>query len=412
MPNQQTMTAFRYKAANTDGRLIEGTIDALDRDGAARALLAQGSTPITIDPERKTAKAPASKRTPSGNQRVSAPSIDYFTLELATLLKAGLPLGQALDTVGETTDEPALSQRVDAINQAVRGGQSLSQALQSAGPEFDAFYCNMVRAGESGGALAVALERLAEFRQHRRETTQAIVSALIYPAILLGLALVAVAVLLAFVVPQFTQMFADVGRELPLLTRIVAGAGDLVANWWWLILLLLGAAVYALYRDWQSPSGRARWDAGLLRLWVIGPMLRKLEGGRFARTLGTLLENGVPLVSALDISREIISNTQLAAAVDQATRRVREGSSLSMALSESAEIPPLALKLIGVGEQSGQLNTMLQQVADIYERDVQTAMKRLFTLAEPVIIITIALVITVIILSVVLVIIESNNLVF
>jgi general secretion pathway protein F len=406
------MTAFRYKAANADGRLIEGTIEAADRDSAARALLAQGSTPITIDTERKAAKISVGTYKASGKQRASGPAIDYFTLELATLLKAGLPLGQALDTVADTTDDPALSQRVDAINQAVRGGQSLSQALQAAGPEFDPFYCNMVRAGESGGALAVALERLAEFRQHRRETSQAIVSALIYPTILLGLALVAVAVLLAFVVPQFTQMFADVGRELPLLTRIVAGTGNLVANWWWLMLAVIGAIGYALYRDWQAPAGRARWDAGLLRLWIVGSMLRKLETGRFARTLGTLLENGVSLVSALDISREIISNTQLAAAVEQATRRVREGSSLSAALSESSEFPPLTLKLIDVGEHSGQLNTMLQQIAEIYERDVQTAMKRLFTLAEPVIIITIALVITVIILSVVLVIIESNNLVF
>jgi general secretion pathway protein F len=406
------MATFSYKAANADGRLIEGTIDALDRDGAARTLLAKGSTPITIEAARKATATPATKRKSGGGQRASGQAVDYFTLELATLLNAGLPLGQALETVGDTTDDPALSERVNAINTAVRGGQSLSQALQAAGPEFDPFYCNMVRAGESGGALGVALERLADFRQRRRETSQAIVSALIYPAILLGLALVAVAVLLAFVVPQFTQMFADVGRDLPLLTRIVAGAGDLVADWWWLMLLVIGAIGYALHRDWKTPAGRARWDAGLLRLWLVGPMLRKLETGRFTRTLGTLLENGVPLVSALDISREIVSNTQLAAAVDQATRRVREGSSLSAALSESQELPSLALKLIGVGEQSGQLNTMLQQVAEIYERDVQVAMKRLFTLAEPVIIITIALVITVIILSVVLVIIESNNLVF
>jgi general secretion pathway protein F len=270
----------------------------------------------------------------------------------------------------------------------------------------------MVRAGESGGALAVALERLADFRQRRRETSQAIVSALLYPSILLVLALVAVAVLLAFVVPQFTQMFADVGRELPLLTRIVAGAGQLVSQWWWLILMLLGAAVYALHRDWQSPSGRARWDAWLLRRWLVGALLRKLETGRFARTLATLLDNGVSLVPALDIAREIVGNRVLAGVIEQATRRVREGSGLADALGVSRELPPLAVKLIGVGEQSGELGQMLRQVADIYERDVQIAMKRLFTLAEPVIIITIALLITVIILSVVLVIIESNNLVF
>jgi general secretion pathway protein F len=406
------MTAFRYKAASADGKLIEGMIDADDRDGAARSLLAQGSTPISIDAAGTATRTATVAGAPGSGKRASGAAIDYFTLELATLLRAGLPLGQALDTVAQTSDDPVISRRIGAVNEAVRSGQPLSQALQAAGPEFDAFYCNMVRAGESGGALSVALERLADFRQRRRETHQSIVSALLYPGILLALALVAVAVLLAFVVPQFTQMFADVGRDLPLLTRIVAGAGDVVANWWWLILLLSGGIGYALYRDWQRPQGRARWDAWLLGLWLVGPLLRKLETARFARTLGTLLENGVSLVPALQIAREIISNTVLVQVVEQATRRVREGAGLADALAAGRELPTLALKLIGVGEQSGQLTQMLTQVADIYDRDVQVAMKRLFTLAEPAIIITIAVLITVIILSIVLVIIESNNLVF
>ena len=406
------MAAFRYKAAGADGRLIEGSIDAADRDSAARALQAQGNIPISIDEARHPRGiAPRADR-PVRGRRVSATAIDYFTLELSTLLRAGLPLGQALETLAETADDPLLTERTSAINSAVRSGQSLSQALEAAGPEFDTFYCNMVRAGEQGGALAVALDRLAAFRQRRRETSQAIVSALLYPAILLLLALVAVAVLLAFVVPQFTEMFADVGRELPLLTRIVAGAGALVANWWWLLLLIAGGAFYALRRDWQSPRGRARWDARLLRLWLVGPLIQKLQAGRFARTLATLLDNGVPLVSALDIAREIVGNTQIADALAQATQRVREGAGLAGPLAETGLFPPLAVKLVGVGEQAGRLNEMLLQLADIYDRDVQTALKRLFTLAEPVIIITIALLITVIILSVVLVIIESNNLVF
>jgi general secretion pathway protein F len=223
---------------------------------------------------------------------------------------------------------------------------------------------------------------------------------------------VAVAVLLAFVVPQFTQMFADVGRDLPLLTRIVAGTGQLVADWWWLILLLSAGAAYLVYRDWQTPVGRARRDDWLLRLWLVGPLIRKLQAGRFARTLATLLDNGVALVPALEIAREIVGNTQIATALEQTTRRVREGAGLAGPLAETGAFPPLAVKLIGIGEQAGKLTDMLAQLADIYDRDVQTAMKRLFTLAEPVIIITIALLITVIILSVVLVIIESNNLVF
>lgn len=406
------MTAFRYKAAGTDGKLVEGLIDAADRDSAARALQAQGSTPIAINEVRKPALAARRSPQTTGGKRVRAAAVDYFTLELATLLRAGLPLGQALDTLTGTTDNPALTERIKAVHGAVRSGQTLSQALEAAGPEFDSFYCNMVRAGEQGGALGVALDRLAAFRQARRETSQAILSALLYPSILLVLALIAVAVLLAFVVPQFTEMFADVGRDLPLLTRIVAGTGQLVANWWWLILLLGAGGIYLVYRDWQTPAGRARRDDRLLRLWLVGPLIRKLQAGRFARTLGTLLDNGVTLVPALEIAREIVGNTQIAAALEQTTRRVREGAGLAGPLAETGAFPPLAIKLIGIGEQAGKLTDMLMQLAEIYDRDVQTALKRLFTLAEPVIIITIALLITVIILSVVLVIIESNNLVF
>ncbi|MCB1925552.1 MAG: type II secretion system F family protein [Gammaproteobacteria bacterium] len=406
------MQTFRYKAAGNDGHVSEGHIDAPDRDAAARLLQTQGKVPLSIDAADALSptQRPAHKR--SGGAATSASAIDYFTLELATLLRAELPLGQALETLASTAEDAAMAERAAAINKAVRSGKSLSTALAESGPEFDAFYCNMVRAGESGGALGLALERLASFRRHRRETQQAIVSALLYPAILLVLAVVAVAVMLAFVVPQFTQMFADAGRELPMLTRIVAGAGEIVTHWWWLILLGIGALVTWLYRDWQSPAGRARWDGWLLRLPLLGTTIRKNQTARFARTLATLLENGVHLLPALEIAQEIVGNSQIARALTRATQRVREGAGLAAPLGESAVLPALAIKLIALGESSGKLEFMLLQIADIYERDVQTAMKRLFTLAEPVIIVTIALMITVIILSVVLVILESNDLAF
>jgi general secretion pathway protein F len=241
---------------------------------------------------------------------------------------------------------------------------------------------------------------------------QALISALLYPAILLLLALVAVAVLLAFVVPQFTQMFAEAGRELPLLTRIVAGAGELLTGWWWLMLLLLGAGGWWLRRDWTDPAGRRRWDARLLRLPLVGPLIRKLQTARFTRTLSTLLGSGANLVPALDIAREIVGNAVMAQALGQVAQRVREGEGLAKPLADAGILPTLATQLIRLGETSGKLEHLLAQVADIYERDVQTSLKRLLTLAEPVIIITIALLITVIILSVVLMVLESNNLAF
>lgn len=406
------MPTFRYKAARDDGQMVEGRMEAHDRDGVVRALQAQGNMPIQIEFALPAESAAPGIRVGWKPRQSANTTIDFFTLELSTLLRAGLPLAQALDTLADLVEDPALTEMIQGINKAVRGGKSLSDALEQSDAGFDRFYCNMVRAGESSGALDLALERLASFRANRRELRQSLMSALIYPAILLIMAIVAVAVLLAFVVPQFTQMFADAGRDLPLLTRIVAGAGEFVSNWWWLILLALAAGVWQLRKDWQSPPGRARWDERLLKMPMVGPLISKLATARFARTLSSLLENGVHLVPALDISRQIVGNVVIAQALALTAQRVREGMGLAAPLAESQAFPALATQLIKVGESSGRLEMMLAQVADIYEREVQTSLKRLLTLAEPLIIITIALVITVIILSVVLMILESNNLAF
>jgi len=403
---------FRYKAASGDGRVSEGHIEAMDRESAARTLQSQGKIPIQIDRTGPEPVTPVRDSRRWQSPKASSADIDLFTLELATLLRAGLPLGQALETLTGLADRPAMAKIAGEVNTAVRGGKILSAALEQADPGFDRFYLNMVRAGESSGALDAALDRLADFRANRREMRQALISALLYPAILLVLALVAVAVLLAFVVPQFTQMFAEAGRDLPLLTRIVAGAGELLTGWWWLMLLLLGAGAWWLRRDWSDPAGRRRWDARLLRVPLVGTLIRKLQTARFSRTLSTLLGSGATLVPALDIAREIVSNAVMAQALGQVAQQVREGEGLAKPLADAGILPTLANQLIRIGETSGKLEHLLAQVADIYERDVQTSLKRLLTLAEPVIIITIALLITVIILSVVLMVLESNNLAF
>ena len=407
------MPTFYYKAAKADGQVLEGRLEAGDRDGVARLLQAQGSIPLQID-DAAPISAPTSKpsQRPWQRRSVTGTDIDLFTLELSTLLAAGLPIGQALDTLIKLTENPAMSAVVEEIGGAVRGGQSLATALEESHPGFDRFYCNMVQAGESSGALDLALERLAAFRAARRELRQSLISALIYPTILLVLAMIAVAVLLAFVVPQFTQLFADAGRELPLLTRIVVCAGDLVVNWWWLMLLSVIAAGWWLRNDWRSIEGRRRWDAWLLRVPLVGPLILKLNTARFSRTLSTLLGNGVNLLAALEIACEVVGNTVVANAVNRAARRVREGQGLATSLQETNALPSLATQLIGLGERSGKLPPLLDQVAGIFERDTQTSLKRLLTLAEPAIIISVALLITVIILSVVLMILESNNLAF
>ncbi len=406
------MASFRFKAARADGELIEGQIEARDRDDAARTLQLQGNVPIQIEDAAGLSQVDRGPREARSRSRATGSDIDLFTLQLATLLRAGLSLNESLRTLSELTDNDTLAQLAGKVNDAVRAGKPLSAALQQSGLGFDAFYINMVRAGESSGALDVALERLAAFRANQREMRQALLSALLYPSILLVLAIIAVAVLLAFVVPQFTELFAEAGRELPLLTRIVAGSGQLLTDWWWLMLAALAALAWWLRREWRSADGRARWDARILRVPLLGGLVRKLQTARFSRTLSTLLGNGVNLVAAMEIAREIVGNAVIARALSHVTRRIREGEGLARPLAEAEAFPSLAVQLIRLGEMSGKLEQMLAQVADIYERDVQTTLKRMLTLAEPVIIIGIALLVTLIILSVVLMILESNNLVF
>ena len=407
------MPWFEYKAARADGELVQGRLEAADKQTLARRLRADGQIPIQI---QEPGAAPAAARFrlgfSIGRQRLRSKDVDYFTLELATLLRAGLSLDKALDTMARVTDHPPLKELIENLGREIRRGASLSQAMEGQAGVFDRFFLNMVRAGEATGALDLALERLAEFKGRARELRESVTSALLYPAILVVLAIVAVAVMLAFVVPRFTEMFTEAGRQLPLLTQIVVAAGAMVQHWWWAILLGAAGLIYWLRREWADPVQREIWDARLLRMPLVGGLIGKIEAGRFTRTLGTLLGNGVTLLTAMDIAKEIVSNRVIARGLAQAAGRVRQGEGLARPLMDAAVLPPLTTQLLKVGEETGRLEHMLEQLADIYEREVRTDIARLLTLAEPLIILVIAGFITVIILSVVLAVIETNDLAF
>jgi general secretion pathway protein F len=406
------MPWFEYRAARGDGAVVEGRSEAPDRRTLVRQLEAQGQVPLQIVERRAETPAAAARPWRFGSGRLNGKDVDYLTLELATLLRAALPLDRALDTMTRLAGKPARRELTENLAREIRSGASLSQAMERQDGVFDRFYLNMVRAGEASGALDLALERLAEFKQRTRELREAIVSSLFYPAILIVLAIVAVAIMLAFVVPRFAEMFTEAGRELPWLTRGVVAVGSAVEHWWWLMLLAVVAFVFWARRQLSDPESRERWDAQLLRLPLVGGLIRKIEAGRFTRTLGTLLRNGVSLPAAIDIAKEIIGNRVIGRALAQVALRVRQGEPLSRALTEAAVLPPLTTQLLKVGEETGHLERMLEQLADIHEREVRTDIQRTLTLGEPVIILVIAALITVIILSIVLAVIETNNLAF
>ena len=406
------MPWYEYRAARGDGVVVEGRSEAPDRRTLARRLQAEGQVPIQIQEREEARPATARRQWRLGPSRVTGKDIDYLTLELATLLRANLPLDRALDTMSRLAGHPARKALTENIAREIRGGASLSQAMERQGTVFDRFYLNMVRAGEASGALDLALERLAEFKGRARELKDSVVSALFYPAILIVLAIVAVAIMLAFVVPRFTEMFAEAGRQLPLLTRMVVGVGSAVEHWWWLMLAAIAGFVFWVRRELRDPVSLERWHAQVLRLPIAGTLTGKIEAGRFTRTLGTLLRNGVSLPAAIDIAREIVNNRVIARGLAQVAMRVRQGERLSHALTEAAVFPALTTQLLKVGEETGHLERMLEQLAEIYEREVRTDIQRALTLGEPVIILVIAGFITVIILSIVLAVIETNNLAF
>ena len=403
---------FRYKAVDLDGEVMEGEMEASSLPVVIERLQDSGHVPIRAE-ELKPGQSATRFRLPQlRRRRISQRSIGIFTEELATLLRAGLPLDRALEILQSLAEDEQMAAMVSRVQDAVRGGKALSDALEAQQKVFSRFYLNMIRAGEAGGALDVVLTRLSDYLERSKQLKDTVVSALIYPAILITVAGLSVVILLTFVVPQFTQMFQDMGKALPLPTQIVVGIGDAFRNYWWAILLSIAAIALLVQRHLGNPRTRFKWDGRLLRLPLFGELIGKLEVARFSRTLGTLLGNGVPLLTALSIVKETLSNRVLSASLDPVADRLKEGQGLAQPLMQAEMFPRLAVHMIRVGEETGQLEQMLLQVADIYDREVQTTIKRMLALMEPALILTLGLIIAAIIMSILVAILSVNELAF
>ena len=404
------MPLYRYKAVTATGEMQEGEMDGLARPAVVERLKGMGLIPILVD--ETTAKA-VSTNVGHGlfrKNRVTQDDVAVFTQEIATLLKAGLPLDRCLEIlIGLSANEP-VRQLMTQVREDVRGGAALSKAMETQQGVFSRFYLNMIRAGEAGGALDVVLQRLTEFMERSTELRETVKSALMYPAILIGVAVLSVVILLMWVVPQFSQMFEESGKALPLPTQIVIGAGDAVRSYWW-AMLLVGIGVYSWFaRQMREPASRYKWDKRLLALPLVGDLVGKLEVARFSRTLGTLIGNGVTLLTALSIVKDTLSNTVMAEGLTFVATQLKEGKGLGKPLMETRLFPKLAVHLVMVGEETGKLQEMLIRVADIYDREVQGAVKRMLALMEPVLILGLGLVIGGIIMSILVAILSVNDL--
>ncbi|MCB1743636.1 MAG: type II secretion system F family protein [Gammaproteobacteria bacterium] len=409
------MPHFKYKAASVTGEVIEGEMEAATQEAVIRRLQAQGHVPIRAVEAAVGAGGSGRGtwlRLELGRRGISSRDITVFTVELSTLLKAGLPLDRALDVLENLGEIGPLQPVIKQIHDAVRGGKYLSAAMAEHPRAFSDFYVNLVRAGEASGALDTTLERLSEFLERSRELREAVISALVYPIILVLVAVLCLGVVLGVVVPRLTQMFADAGHELPWFTQLTVALGQFVQGYWWAIVAVGALLVMAVRQDYASSAGRLRWDGWILKVPLLGSLVEKLEAARFTRTLGTMLSGGVSLLKSISIAKEVVGNTVIVKGMDRLAGRVREGEGLARPLLDSDVLPSLAVQLLKVGEETGQLESMLVKIADIYDRDVQTAIKRLVAILGPVMILGLALLVALVMVSVIVPMLSINDLAF
>jgi general secretion pathway protein F len=376
------VSQFRYKAVNDAGETLQGQMEAGSVDEVIARLQDQGHTPL----EARSAEGAATgsglagmfKRGPfTGDQ------LALFTHQLATLLGAGQPLDRALTILLDLPEGESAKKLIERVRDRVRGGTTLSAALDEEHGVFPRLYISLVRAGEAGGSLEETLRRLADYLERAQALRGSITNALIYPAFLMVGVLGSLVLLLAYVVPQFVPIFQDMQVPIPWITSAVLALGNLLADWWWLIAVLLIGGGLVWRARLRDPAARLAWHTRLLGLRVIGPLLLKIETARIARTLGTLLRNGVPLLGALTIARQVTVNVALDAALGAAHEQVKGGAGLSLALGQSKLFPRLALQMVQVGEEAGQLDGMLLKVADTFELESRRSIDRLLAALVP-----------------------------
>jgi general secretion pathway protein F len=396
---------FQYKAVSTSGEVQEGVLDSPTQGAVIERLQGMGLIPIRTSEAVGTASAQVSTAKTSpfslfAARRVTQDNVAVFTREIATLLNAGLPLDRSMEILLNLSENDRVKELLSGIRNEVRGGASLSKALDQHRDVFSRFYINMVRAGEAGGAQPDVLRRLADYMERAKELRESIVSALIYPSILVAVAVLSIAVLMIFVVPQFKQIFDQAGQALPMATRVVLWTGEFLRGYWFLLIAALILAAFWMSKSLANPVSRYRWDERFLRMPLFGDLVAKVEMARFSRTLATLMHNGVPLLTGLSIVRETMGNLIMAEAVGRVAGELKEGRGLGKPMLETQRFPKLAVQMISVGEETGQLDAMLMQVADAYDTEVRMTVKRILSLIEPAMIIGMALVIGGIIMSI------------
>lgn len=418
------MPVFSYRGFDARGKVVSGVKDA-DNLRALRATLKRDGVLLTEAKEAALRVKAAGEAAALGLVALINPitaiklwrdrdtadglQVAVLTRQLGTLLKAGVPLAEGLGALVDQTERSGLKRVLAQVKTQVNEGAALGDAMAKHPGIFEDLYVNMVRAGEASGTLDTVLFRLAEFLEAQNRLRAKVISALFYPIVMTVLGTLILGILMVSVVPKVTAIFADTGKALPWNTQLLILVSDVTGNYWWLLLMLFGGAVWA-YRRWkQTAKGRATYDRLVLRLPVIGPLARQIAITRFAKTLATMLSSGVPLLRALDIVKAILGNTVLMKVVEEAKESIKEGESIAAPLKRSGQFPPIVTHMIAIGERSGQLEQMLENVAQAYDAEIDMKMGRLTTLLEPVMILLMGGSVAFVVFSILMPIMEMNE---
>jgi general secretion pathway protein F len=399
------MASFHFRAVNADGKLRMGTLTADTDKIVARELKRQGLTPVYIGLQPKRSFELKLPSFGGGKRR----DVLFFTQELSTLLNAGVPLDRALSITSELTERPQFRFIVLDILRVLKGGKSLADSLATHPEYFGNLYVNIVRAGEASGALGQVFARLTEFERTRDDLRGYIISSMIYPGLLAAVGLLSILVLMNFVVPRFAQVFQESRIQMPLPTKILIETSNVIKAYWWMAAAAIGGAFAAFRTYIRTARGRLWWDTLRLRLPLLGDALRKAETARFARAMETLVANSVPLVQSIGIAAAVLNNRKVAGCLDSVAQGVKRGEGLSAPLRRTGQFPPLAAHLLTVGEETGRLDHMFGRMADIYETDTRSAIKRFTTIFEPLVILVMGVIIGALILGMLLAITSINE---
>lgn len=407
------MPVYEYTALDKKGKNRKGIIDA-DSSVVARQKLRNSELfPVEVNKTSSKSKSETSAQVSVSSflRKVNTGELSAMTRQLSILLGAGITLFASLDTIVGQVTNPLLKKVMAQIKDSVNEGNSFASSIAQYPKFFSPIYINMVRAGEASGSLDLVLDRLAEFSEHQEALKGRFKAALAYPIFMCVIGVLVLFILLTFIVPNITEIFSDMQQALPLPTILLLNTSAFLKSFWWLVLILLAIVIITLRQFKRTAKGTYLWDEFKLRVPVLGQINIKMAIARFGRTLGSLLQSGVPLITALRIVRNIVNNSMIADVIDEAIVEIQSGKGLSVTLGKSRWIPPVSVQMISVGEQSGDLEKMFNKIADIYEREVESRVMAMTSMLEPVMIIVMGLIVAFIVVSILLPIFEMSQMI-